>query len=208
MNGALLRLATEVLSTRGEVVVSDLYRMHFNAVAGSDDFAGRSNPDFWKYQTEQVKAYAEGRLAQDIRNEQEKIAACDLLILQFPLWWFSVPAIMKGWFDRVLTPGFAYGGGRLFEQGPMRGKRAMLSLTTGGMREVFDEGGRYGNLDHMLHHVNFGVLAFCGFEVIQPFVVHAPARIPNEERETYLQTYKSRLEHLDAHPLLHGFERI
>ena len=205
MNAALLHTAVSSLGQAGEVQVSDLYHMGFNAVAGPEDFAGRSNPDFFKYQVEQVKAYGEGRLAEDIKAEQEKLLWCDLLILQFPLWWFSMPAVMKGWVDRVLTPGFAYGGGKLFERGPLRGRRALLSVTTGGLPDVFDENGKYGNLNQMLHHINYGMLAFCGFEVHQPFYVHGPARIPREQRERYIDEYRKRLSSLDSTPLLFSF---
>ena len=208
MNSALLEAAVSTLGKVGNVQVSDLYQMRFGAVAGPDDFDGRNNPGFFKYQVEQVKAYSENRLAQDITLEQDKLRGCDLLILQFPLWWFSMPAVMKGWVDRVLTPGFAYGGGKLFERGPLRGRRAMLSVTTGGLPEVFEEGGKYGNLTQMLHHINYGMLAFCGFEVYQPRYVHAPARIEPEQRAEYLRDYSARLAGLDAWPLLHSFPSV
>ena len=46
------------------------------------------------------------------------------IILHFPLWWFGVPAILKGWFDRVLVKGFAYDAGKVFATGLLRGKTA------------------------------------------------------------------------------------
>lgn len=205
MNAALLETARSYLAQVGEVQVTDLYAMQFNAVAGNADFRGRSNPDYFKYQTEQVKAFAEGRLAEDIAAEQAKLAWCDLVILQFPLWWFSVPAVLKGWFDRVLTPGFAYGGGRLFEAGPLRGRKALVSVTTGGLPELFAHNGRYGNIENMLHHVHYGTLAFCGFEVLPPFVAHAPARISQDARTALLGEFRHRLQSIDSTPLLHGF---
>ncbi len=44
-----------------------------------------------------------------MRAEQDKVAAAELLVLQFPLWWYGPPAVLKGWLDRVLTAGFAFG---------------------------------------------------------------------------------------------------
>lgn len=55
------------------------------------------------------------------------------MIWQFPLWWFSVPGILKGWVDKVFAMGRTYGGGRIYEKGVFQGKKAMLSLTTGGV---------------------------------------------------------------------------
>jgi NAD(P)H dehydrogenase (quinone) len=208
MNGAMLDLAVSTLGSSGQVQVSDLYRMGWNAAAGERDFDGRANADYFKFQVEQAKAFSEGRLAGDIREEQSKVLWADLVVFQFPLWWFSMPAVMKGWIDRVLTPGFAYGGGKLFEHGPLRGRSAMLAVTTGGMPDVFKPDGRYGDLKDMLHHIHYGMLAFCGFEVFEPFFVHAPARIAPEERTAYLGSYRHRLERLNDAPKLISFRAI
>ncbi len=54
---------------------------------------------------------AQGTQSADIAAEQEKLLWADTVIFQFPLWWFSMPAIMKGWIDRVYAWGFAYGVG-------------------------------------------------------------------------------------------------
>jgi NAD(P)H dehydrogenase (quinone) len=57
------------------------------------------------------QAFAQGTQSADIAAEQEKLLWADTVIFQFPLWWFSMPAIMKGWIDRVYAWGFAYGVG-------------------------------------------------------------------------------------------------
>ena len=69
-----------------------------------------------------------GRLQAAVERALDR---ADLLILQFPLWWFGPPAILKGWFERVFTRGFGYMPGRKYDTGLMRGKRAMVSVTTG-----------------------------------------------------------------------------
>lgn len=50
-----------------------------------------------------------GKLSGDIRREQDKLPRADTLVVQFPLWWFGPPAILKGWFDRLFVQGFAQG---------------------------------------------------------------------------------------------------
>lgn len=111
-NGAMKELAVETMRAAGhEVVVSDLYAMGFNPVTGPADFQGeRADPAFLSIATEQARAFETGTLAADIVAEQEKVRRADLLILQFPIWWFGMPAIMKGWADRVFARGFAYVG--------------------------------------------------------------------------------------------------
>ena len=69
----------------------------------------------------QREAAARGTFSEDIRREMEKAAWADFLLVVCPVWWFSVPAILKGWFDRVLAAGFAYDFGRIYDKGLLHG---------------------------------------------------------------------------------------
>ncbi|MCG4934242.1 NAD(P)H-dependent oxidoreductase, partial [Dorea formicigenerans] len=71
---------------------------------------------------EQYDAARTGAFAADVRTEIDHLLAADLVILQFPLYWFSVPAIMKGWIDRVFANGIIYGDGRWYDRGALGGK--------------------------------------------------------------------------------------
>ena len=96
-SSAMARAAAERLSAQGrEVAVSDLYAMNFNPVASAADFKNRSRPDYLNYALEQRHGYQGGSLAPDIAVEVEKLLGADLLILNFPIYWFSTPAILKG----------------------------------------------------------------------------------------------------------------
>ena len=198
-NGALRDCAVSVLSEAGHSVqVSDLYAMNFKASAGADDFLEPPRGEGFKYQIEQARAYESGTLASDIKAEQDKLRWCNTLILQFPLWWFSVPAIMKGWFDRVFTTGFAYGDGKWYDNGGLKGRRAMLSLTTGGPEATYTNDGINGDITNVLFNINHGVLFFVGFQVLPPFIAWAPARVSDEQRAEYLKQYRQRLLALDT----------
>lgn len=197
-NGAMLATAVTTLAEQGhKVQVSDLYAMKFKAVADAADFQKQTDPAFFKYQIEQGNAYANKTLAADIAAEQEKLLWCNLLIMQFPLWWFSLPAIMKGWVDRVFTTGFAFGHGKWYDAGGLRGRKAMLALTTGGPQNMYAKGGINGDIDDVLHNINHGILCFVGFEVLPPFVAWAPAHVEQPNREDYLQAYRQRLLNLE-----------
>ena len=197
--GALKNLAVSTLTEAGHSVqVSDLHAMNFQAVASKEDFLELDNPDFFKYQVEQKIAYENGKLAPDIVAEQNKLSRADFVILNFPLWWFSVPAIMKGWVDRVFTTGFAYGGGRMYDRGGLNGKKAMLSLTTGGPATMYSSTGLNGEIGQVLFPINHGILYFVGMQVLPPFIAWAPARVGDEGRQKYLQEYKELLLNLDA----------
>ncbi|XP_057554286.1 ribosyldihydronicotinamide dehydrogenase [quinone] isoform X3 [Hippopotamus amphibius kiboko] len=109
-NGSLKDVAVAELSRQGcTVTVSDLYAMDFEPRATRKDITGAlCNPEFFSYGVEVYEACKKQSLASDIIEEQRKIQEADLLIFQFPLYWSSVPAILKGWMDRVLCQGFAF----------------------------------------------------------------------------------------------------
>nr|XP_007972034.1 ribosyldihydronicotinamide dehydrogenase [quinone] isoform X2 [Chlorocebus sabaeus] len=109
-NGSLKNVAVDELSRQGcTVTVSDLYAMNFEPRATRKDItATLSNPEVFNYGVETYEAYKQRSLASDITDEQKKVREADLVIFQFPLYWFSVPAILKGWMDRVLCRGFAF----------------------------------------------------------------------------------------------------
>ena len=88
------------------VVVSDLHSMNFNPVATEADFTERRFPALLQYDREQKHAHEHNAFAPDIQAGVDKLLWCDMLILQFPLWWFSVPAIIKGWIVRVFVNGW------------------------------------------------------------------------------------------------------
>ena len=195
-NGALKDVAVETLEKEGhKVVVSDLYRMNFRAAAGAGDFIKPENKDYLKMQTEQTKAYKEGSYADDLKAEMKKFEEADLVIFNFPLWWFSLPAILKGWVDRVFAMGFAYGAGKgVYENGAFPGKRAMLSFTTGGPAAAYGKTGKNGELETILFHIHHGMFRFVGMDVLAPFIAWAPARATDEERKKCLNDYSERLK--------------
>lgn len=214
-NTAMRNKAIQTFEAGGHsVAVSDLYRMRFKAVADGDDFLERRDRHYLKRQAEELAAATLGTLAHDILEEQKKLTECDLLILQFPIWWFSMPAILKGWVDRVLTMGFAYGGGKWYDQGGLKGKRAMLAITTGGPEASYLERGINGAIGDVLFPIQHGILYFCGFEVLQPFVAWSPAHLDEPTRVALLDRYGQALSGIEArervpfHPLAHFDEGL
>ena len=111
LNGSLKDLAIKVLQDEGhEVIVSDLYQMQWKAAGDGYDFLARGTERL-SFTRDSKQAFLTGTLSPDIQDEIQKLLWSDAVIFQFPLWWFSMPAILKGWFDRVYVNGFAYGVG-------------------------------------------------------------------------------------------------
>ncbi len=103
-----------------------------------------------------------GRCPPIVAAEIERLDRAELLILQYPMWWHLPPAMLKGWFDRVLIFGEVYASQKRFEKGRFVGKRAMLSVTVGTSAETYGFDGRSGDIDLLLWPVNF-TLAYVGY---------------------------------------------
>ena len=164
------------------VQLSDLYQKGFNPVASAADFSHRANDDYLVYALEQRNAVKTNTLPADIQSELDALKACDLLILNFPMYWFSVPAILKGWIDRVFLSGVVYGGRQFYDRGLMQGKKAMLSFTLGGREHMFGPGSIHGDMNAMLQPLLRGSLGYAGFTVLEPFAAYHVPYISPEER--------------------------
>src|ERR1700761_1527316 len=193
---ALKDAAVNVLTAAGHRVEgSDLYAEGFNPVAGQQDFKSVSDPARFHYQSEQQHASQSDGFAADLVREQGRLMRADLVVFVFPLWWGGLPAVVKGWFDRVCAYGVAYADGKRYERVYFVGRRAMLALTTGGSAERFTEG-NYGEMSRVLHSVQRCVLEYLGLEALKPFVAYAAPRVDAAVRAQYLRDFETRL--LDA----------
>lgn len=206
--GALRDLAVATLREAGhEVVVSDLYAEGFNPVAGPADFTTRADPDRLELGAEQAHAARTGTFAPDLKREIDRVLAADLLILLFPFWWYSVPAILKGWIDRVFAFGVTYDFGRTWNRGPMAGRRAMLAFTSSAPPASVGPDGRNGDLERTLWPLHAGVFGVCGYSVLPPFVAHAVRWVDDATRARILADWALRLRHIaDDQPL--AFHRL
>ncbi|GAA3965138.1 NAD(P)H-dependent oxidoreductase [Pedobacter ginsengiterrae] len=186
--------AIQTLEAQGHQVKKlDLYRMGFDPVSDRKNFSTVSNPDYFKQQLEELHATELHGFSELIDQQQVLLEWCELMIWQFPLWWYSVPAILKGWVDRVFAMGRVYGDGHFNETGKLKGKLALLSLTTGDREEAFLPHGSTGSLSGVLRPLQRGILAYTGFSVLRPHVVFAPVRLTDSQRANELEKWSKRL---------------
>lgn len=184
------------------VEVSDLYAMAFDPVAKAADFAARRDPDYLVYALEQRHNRTQGTLAPDIAAEVEKVLACDLLVLSFPVFWFSVPAILKGWIDRVFLSGAFYGGRRFYDGGGMVGRKAWVTATLGGRPHMFGPEAIHGELEDMLRPLLRGTLAYVGFQVIEPFFGFHIPYLSAAERDAVMRDFEAAVDGVEMRPSL------
>jgi NAD(P)H dehydrogenase (quinone) len=202
LNAALKDHAVHKLQEAGhEVKISDLYAMNWKAVADGDDFPERDRSQPLNYEAVSGEAYRSGTQAPDVVAEQEKLLWADAVILQFPLWWYGMPAILKGWVERVYAKGFAYGRGlhgkakygERYGEGILQGKRAMVCVTVGGRVAHYGPRGIGGQIDDLLWPIQHGVLFYPGMTVVPPTLFYEVRKANEEGVRAFCEHYESRL---------------
>ena len=113
----------------------------------------------------------------DVASEQEALTHADLLVWVTPVYWYSVPALLKHWFDTVLTHGWAYGHGTQ----ALQGKTAWWVASAGGTTAAYAPGGH-----HMRPFADYvapveHTARYCGMHWLPPFVAHGGQRHTPEQ---------------------------
>ncbi len=204
-NAHLAHLATKAFVTKGDAVkTSDLYAQKFDPVEGAHHFLPRQNPNRFDAQTEQRNSFESNTLPSDVKSEIEKIEWADLVIFQFPLWWFGMPAILKGWMDRIFVYGGLYSSKRRHDTGFCKGKKALMCVTTGSSAEACSHNGIEGDT-RLILWPSLYALRYVGFSVLEPVIfnnVHGgPNRQGVAQQQVHLdqisRDYVALLEHIN-----------
>ncbi|MEL6522250.1 MAG: NAD(P)H-dependent oxidoreductase [Pseudomonadota bacterium] len=113
----------------------------------------------------------------DINREQARLLAHDLILLQFPFFWYSCPALLKEWIDLVLEHGFAYGKGG----DKLAGKTLMLAISAGGPEEAYSKDG-YQNHELRTFLTPFEQTArLCRMSFLAPYVLYGSLTEPEDD---------------------------
>ncbi|UPG92727.1 NAD(P)H-dependent oxidoreductase [Luteibacter aegosomatissinici] len=191
-----------LLAAGHEVVVSDLYAMKWKAVADEGDFPmRRQTSEPLDYERASKEAFTTGTQAPDVTAEQEKLLWADVVVLHFPIWWYGMPAILKGWVDRVYAYGFAYGvgphggpdWGKRFGEGTLQGRRGMVAMMVGGRMAHYGPRGVNGAMDDLLWPIEHGVLFYPGMSVLPPVTFYELGRADESVVAEMTRIYCGRL---------------
>jgi NAD(P)H dehydrogenase (quinone) len=148
-NMNVMRTYVDALEARGhEVVIRDLYRIGFNPVATPED----------------LNAMKDGMtIPEDIRVEQNHIRWADVITFIYPVWWISLPAILKGYVDKVFLFGFAYGHTPDGVKGLLPGKKAVVFTSSGSKADHFQESGKLQSVNTA---IQLGTMEFCALDMV------------------------------------------
>jgi NAD(P)H dehydrogenase (quinone) len=171
-NAAILEVVREELGNKAaEIKVKDLYAMGWNPVLSAADF----------------QQFLAGEKPDDIAREQADVAWADVLVLISPIWWFSVPALLKGYIDRVLSQGFAYEYTATGPRGLLTGKRAAIITTSGADENTAEQSGMMQAIKTSFVH---GIFSFCGFGDVKHMNCYAVPMVSDDERKKMLSNVR------------------
>ena len=168
-NASIRDAAFETYKKSGhDTVVRDLYELGFNPVLTVEDF----------------QALQSGNLPQDIKIEQDYISWADQITFIYPVWWTGLPAILKGYIDRVFLYGFAYTVTETGLKGLLGDKKVLIFSTTGQSKEVYDSLGMYDAMDKT---TNLGIFGFCDMKVQKHIYFPSVLSVNDETRKLYIE---------------------
>ena len=163
-NFAIRERVISVLKQKGQSVrLRDLYALRYDPVLQGDELEGLQ----------------QGRVSRDTAIEQEHVRWADVLIFIYPLWWAGMPAIARGYIDRVFSKGFAYDYGAEGLKGLLSGKRVQLINTMGAPLAAYETSGILKSMEQLTDQETF---RFCGMEVIGHHYFGSVPTVTQEER--------------------------
>jgi NAD(P)H dehydrogenase (quinone) len=209
-NAHLARAAACYLDQAGyEVQLRDLYGTCFDPREAACHYTMRRDPARFDAQTEQRYSWEHSATPADVKAEIDCLFASDLVIFQFPLWWFGPPGILKGWLDRVFIYGGVYRSSARYDRGTCRGKRALACVTTGASESACSYNGNEGDTKLILWPFLFS-LRYVGFTVLEPNIIYGVRSgligLEKERKDMELakaeENYLSRLSRLHEWPAI------
>ncbi|PHA00064.1 NAD(P)H dehydrogenase [Bacillus pseudomycoides] len=177
-NHAILETLQGQLQEKGhEVRVRDLYAINFNPILAANDFI----------------SFSQGNTPADIKTEQEHITWADVITFIYPVWWTGLPAILKGYVERVFSQGFAFTYGPNGVDKFLTGKKGLLLSTMGNSKENYDASGMF---EAMKKTTDAGIFDFTGIETVEHAFYTSVPSVDNETRTQYLEEVKELVNRL------------
>lgn len=167
-NHAIKETLIKGLKDKGQNVrIRDLYALGFDPVLRASDF----------------EALAQKKTTRDVEIEQEHVKWADVLIFIYPVWWAGMPAITRGYIDRVFSKGFAYDYDANGVKALLQGKKVYIINTMGASLADYEKAGLFKSIDHVTDKETFG---FCGFQVLGHKYFGSVPTVTDDDRKAML----------------------
>lgn len=167
--------AQEFLESKGHSVqVRDLYKMNFNPILTDTE----------------INNFEKGIYSTDILEEQAYLKWADVLIFIFPIWW-GIPAMLKGYIDKVFSHNFAYQTTPVGMKGKLQGKHVYRFSSMRSLNETYDKDGFKASL---INIIDKGIFEYAGMNVIESKLFGGLPRNDERTAREYLNQVEDSLE--------------
>lgn len=179
-NAAILDIYTKALQGKGhDVRIRDLYQMKFSPVLTAADF----------------EAMHKGAVLPDVKTEQDHIRWAEIITFIYPIWWSGMPALDRGYVDRVLSEGFAYQLGPEGLKTYLNDKKVVLINTMGALESEYE---KTGMLKSIRQTTVEGIFEFCGMKVIRHQYFGAVTLVSDSDRKAMLEKVKKLADNIST----------
>lgn len=125
----------------------------------------------------------QGKIPGDIQKEHKDILWAEALVFVYPIWWYSCPALLKGWIDRVFCYDFAYRMGVKGLEGLLHHEKALVITTSANSHEDYENS---GGVELIERPMTIGTLAFCGIKKVHYKALYSVQKVSDRERSVML----------------------
>lgn len=133
----------------------------------------------------------------DIQTEQDLLTQHDIIVFQHPIYWYSVPPLLKMWYDEVLELGFAYG-----ENGDkLAGKLFQLSITAGGAVSAYSKAGFHETDIQDFFPPWRQTARLCKMLWQEPLILHNAGRATDDELAAHAEEVRKHISHLSLNAI-------
>ncbi|MBY0087469.1 NAD(P)H-dependent oxidoreductase [Brevibacillus brevis] len=133
----------------------------------------------------------------DVEQEQKLMQEHDRIVFQFPLYWYSTPALLKQWQDVVLTYGWAYGS----EGNKLHGKELLLAISTGGPEEAYQRDGyNYYSISELIKPLQ-AMANLTGMKFLKPFLFQGVSGVSDEQIQHSAEEYVAHALNASLEPI-------
>ncbi len=176
-NSAIRKTIEEKLKEKDEnYTVRDLYQLNFNPVMKPEDFIAIQHGDFLP----------------DVKKEQTFIKNAKRIFIIHPIWWYSMPAILKGYIDRVFSHGFAYDVKNGKIERLLTGKEVVIFNTMGESKKQCEE----SKVCFCIRKTIDSIFEFCGMNVVHHKIFFSVPYVSDKERKGMLEEVKQIVDNV------------
>lgn len=197
LNAFLKARAVSILKDKSyTVTVSDLYGENFKSRVDKLDYPFYGEEPFNVLKASAI-ANQLNQFPSDVVREKQRLTEADLILFQFPIWWYSAPSVLHAYFEKMLIPGWAFGT----DTPALKDKKVLISVTTGGKEEEY-QADRRGTIAQILYPIIFGSLKYCNMSVYEPLAVYNTIAAPEDERIKSIARWESELKNFEKREVI------